>query len=101
MNTIDVRRGDTVQLELTLTNNGEPFVPESEKVVFSVGGVGGCLFSLEAENMVVKIPHEQTKKLRPGDYKFDVRVYDVGKNLVATPIFGTFRVLEVVNNDLV
>lgn len=98
--TIEVRQGDTVQLTLNLTNNGEPFVPTDEKIVFSVGRYKDLLFSLEAEDGTVKIPHEKTRDMNPGEYKFDLRVYDADKNLVATPVVGAFRVLEVVNHDL-
>lgn len=98
--TLDVRKGDTVQLNLKITNNGEPFTPDGEKIVFSVGRTSSPIFSVEAEDNVVKIPHEKTRNLASGDYKFDVRIYDANKTLVATPIVGVFRVLEVVNVDL-
>lgn len=100
MTVIEARKGDTIQLNLQITNNGEPFVPTDEKIVFSIGQFGSRVFSIEAESNVVKIPHEKTKRLAPGDYKFDIRIYDANKSLVATPIVGVFRVLEVVNNDL-
>ena len=100
MQTIEVRQGDTVQLNLALTENGQPFVPQEERIVFSVGRYKDLLFSLEAGDNTVKIPHEKTQALNPGEYKFDVRVYDQNKNLVATPVVGVFRVLEVVNHDL-
>ncbi len=100
MQTIEVRQGDTVQLNLALTENGQPFVPQEERIVFSVGRYKDLLFSLEAVDNTVKIPHEKTQALNPGEYKFDVRVYDQNKNLVATPVVGVFRVLEVVNHDL-
>lgn len=101
MTTIDVRRGDTVQLNLTITNNGEPFVPQNgERIVFSVGRFGSKEFSIDAENSVVKIPHEKTRRLPVGEHKFDVRIYDASKQLVATPIVGVFNVLEVVNGDI-
>lgn len=100
MQTIEVRQGDTVQLNLALTENGQPFVPREERIVFSVGRYKDLLFSLEAVDNTVKIPHEKTQTLNPGEYKFDVRVYDQNKNLVATPVVGVFRVLEVVNHDL-
>ena len=100
MQTIEVRQGDTVQLTLNLTDNGQPFVPDGEKIVFSVGRYKDLLFSLEAVDGVVKIPHERTREMNPGEYKFDVRVYDADKTLVATPVVGAFRVLEVVNHDL-
>lgn len=98
--TLDVRKGDTVQLNLKITNNGEPFSPDGEKIVFSVGRTSSPIFSIEAVDGVVKIPHDKTKGLASGDYKFDVRIYDADKSLVATPIVGVFRVLEVVNVDL-
>ena len=100
MQTNYVRQGDTVQLKLALTENGQPFVPQEERIVFSVGRYKDLLFSLEAVDNTVKIPHEKTQALNPGEYKFDVRVYDQNKNLVATPVVGVFRVLEVVNHDL-
>lgn len=100
MNIIEVRKGDTVQLNLTITNNGEPFVPDKEKIVFSVGKMGKINFSIEAENNVVKISHDMTNDLLIGDYKFDIRIYDENKSLVATPIVGIFRISEVVNYEL-
>lgn len=101
MTIIEVRKGDTVQINLKITNNGEPFVPQNgERIVFSVGQVGRKEFSIDAENNVVKIPHEQTNLLSLGNHKFDVRIYDAGKQLVATPIVGVFSVLEVVNGDI-
>lgn len=100
METLEIRQGDTVQLKLNLTENGQPFVPAAEKVVFTVGRLSEVLFSMEAEGGVVKIPHEITNRLTPETYKFDVRVYDAAKTLVATPVVGSIRVLEVVNHDL-
>lgn len=101
MATIEIRKGDTVQLNLDIKNDGKPFVPDGEKIVFSVGRYGEKEFSLEAENNVVLIPHSLTNELSVGVYEFDVRVYDVDKTLVATPIVGRLSVLGVVNNDLV
>lgn len=101
MNTLEFRKGDTIQLSLSITANGEPFVPTDEKIVFSVGGPDRPLFSIQADGNIVKIPHEKTNRLVPGkEYRFDVRIYNAAKTLVATPIFGVVRVLEVVNNDL-
>lgn len=100
MTSIEVYKGDTVQLNLHITNDGQPFIPTKEKIVFSVGRVGSPVFSIEAKDGVVLISHDQTESLRSGKYMFDVRVYDEAKNLVATPIFGEFHVLEVVNLDL-
>lgn len=99
-NCIDIFQGDTVQLTLELTENGEPFVPAGEKIVFTVGRYKTTLFSIEAQDGVVRIPHQSTKDLSPGEYKFDVRIYDAAKTLVATPAVGILRVLEVVNRDL-
>nr|WP_317402620.1 hypothetical protein [uncultured Gemmiger sp.] len=100
MTTLEIRQGDTVQLNLNLTENGEPFVPAEEKVVFTLARFDDVLFSLEAEDGVVRIPHEKTDKLTPGTYKFDVRVYNADKTLVATPVVGEIQVTEVVNHDL-
>ena len=100
MTTLEIRQGDTVQLNLNLTENGEPFVPAEEKVVFTLARFDDVLFSLEAEDGVVRIPHEKTDKLTPGTYKFDVRVYNADKTLVATPVVGKIQVTEVVNHDL-
>lgn len=104
MQTIEIRQGDTVQLKLNLTENGQPFVPDQEKIVFTLSRHGKALFSLTAEDGVFRIPHELTRDLKPlrgvDEYKFDVRVYDPNRNMVATPVVGVFRVLEVVNHDL-
>lgn len=100
MKIIEIRKGDTVQLNLTITNNGEPFIPENEKIVFSVGKMGKINFSIEAKDNIIKIPHEMTENLLVGDYKFDIRIYDVNKTYVATPIVGIFRISEVVNYEL-
>lgn len=100
MNVIEIRRGDTIQLNLDITNNGKPFVPENEKIVFSVGRTGKVIFYIEAKNNVINISHENTKDMPIGDYKFDIRIYDESKTLVATPVVGIFRILEVVNDEL-
>lgn len=100
MNVIEIRRGDTIQLNLNITNNGKPFVPENEKIVFSVGRYGKILFSIEAINNVIKIPYEDTSDLEIGKYKFDIRIYNSEKTLVATPVVGEFIVSEVVNDEL-
>ena len=34
---IEMRKGDTLRLDITLTNNGEPFIPVDEQIVFAVG----------------------------------------------------------------
>lgn len=100
MQTIEMRQGDTIQLRLDLTVNGQPFVPDKEKIVFSVGRHKDLVFSLDVVDGVVKIPHEKTRDLNPADYRFDIRIYDEGKNLVATPVVGVFRILDVVNHEL-
>ena len=101
MTAIEVHKGDTVQLNLTITNNGEPFVPQNgEQIVFSVGRFGLKSFSVHAEDNIVKISHDLTKDMAPGSYNYDLRIYDAAKNLVATPIVGAFKVLGVVNDDI-
>lgn len=98
---IEIRKGDTLRLDITLTNNGEPFIPVDEQIVFAVGnGVSSPLFTCPVVEGVAQITHEQTKSLPCRTYKFDVRVYNANKELVATPLFGDFKLLEVVNNDL-
>lgn len=98
---IKIRKGDTLRLDITLTNNGEPFEPTNEQVVFAVGkGVSSPLFTCPVVEGVAQITHEQTKSLPCGTYKFDVRVYNANKELVATPLFGDFKLLEVVNGDI-
>lgn len=101
MNTIEIRKGDTIQLNLNITANGEPFVPTTEKIVFSVGSPEKPLFSIQADGNVVKISHEKTNRLVSGkEYQFDVRIYNADKSLVATPIYGVVKVSEVVNSAL-
>lgn len=101
MVTVEIRKGDTVQLDLDIKSDGQQFVPDKEKIVFSVGRFGKKEFSVEAENSIVLLPHSLTNALSIGTYDFDVRVYDANKALVATPIIGRFSVLGVVNDDLV
>lgn len=99
---IEMYKGDTLRLDVTLTNNGEPFVPTDEQVVFAVGyghGSPPLFTSLVVEGMA-QITHDQTKGLSAGSYCYDLRVYDADKKLVATPLFGEFVLLEVVNGEL-
>lgn len=97
-----MHKGDTVQVQVNLTNNGEPFVPDTEQVVFAVGRTfgGNPLFSVAVVDGAANITHEMTRCIPVGKYKFDVRVYTKDKTLVATPCYGDFELLEVVNNEL-
>ena len=99
---IEIRQGDTLRLDITITNNGEPFVPTEEKIVFSVGHGRGFspLFTCPVINGVAEITHEDTKDISPGQYYFDLRVYSADKKLVATPLYGEFNILGVVNGDI-
>lgn len=99
---IEMYKGDTLRLDVTLTNNGEPFVPTDEQVVFAVGHGHGSppLFTSPVVEGVAQITHDQTKSLSAGSYCYDLRVYDADKKLVATPLFGEFVLLEVVNGEL-
>lgn len=100
--TIELRKGDTIRIKITLTNNGQPFVPTNEVVVFSVGKKysNKVYFSVTAEDGMVNLTHEMTNSLSSGEYIYDVRVYNQEKTLVATPLYGDFIVKEVVNDDL-
>ena len=99
---IEMYKGDTLRLDVTLTNNGEPFVPTDEQVVFAVGYGHGSppLFTSLVVEGVAQITHDQTKDILAGSYCYDLRVYDADKKLVATPLFGEFILLEVVNNGI-
>lgn len=98
---ISMHKGDTLRLDVSLTNNGEPWTPTNEFIVFSVGfGYNSPAFSVPVIDGVGQITHEQTKDLPPGNYKYDLRVYNSNKELVATPLFGSFIILGVVNNDI-
>lgn len=102
MTPIKIRQGDTLRLDVTLTNNGEPFVPTNEQIVFAVGYGSGVppIFTCPVIDGVAQITHEQTKDLKVANYYYDLRVYDASKLLVATPLYGTFAVLGVVNSDI-
>ena len=97
---ISMYKGDTVAIQVSLTNNNEPWTPTTEKVVFSVGRTlgGNPVFTADVQNGVAYITNEMTKDMQPGTYKFDVRVYTENKLLVATPCYGDFELLGVVNN---
>ena len=102
MERIEIRRGDTLQLGVVLTDqNGETFTPApGQKLMLSVGIAGSPMFTVPVVDGVAGIRHEDTKSISPGEYRFDVRLYDADKTLVATPIYGEFAVLEVVNDDI-
>ena len=98
---IRIRKGDTVQIAIALQNNGEPFIPQGETVVFSVGdGKNPPLISKSAHDNAVFLTHEETNALAVGMYLYDVRVYDQSKALVATPCYGNFQILGVVNHAI-
>lgn len=102
MTDIEIYKGDTVQIEITLTNNGEPFITTDENILFSVGEVIGKppLFTIPVIDGVADITHDITKKMKIGNYIYDVRVYTSDKTLVATPCIGNFRIKGVVNNEI-
>lgn len=98
---ITIRKGDTIEIEVELSMNGELFVPQEEIVEFSVGfGKNKPFFICPVINGVAHITHEQTRNMECGNYKYDVRVYTKDKILVATPIFGVFKIVEVINNEI-
>lgn len=101
--TIELRKGDTAQIEVSLTtDDGQPFIPVDEVVMFSVGKKYSkkVYFSVPVEDEIANLTHEMTNSLSPGEYVYDVRVYNDDKTLVATPLYGDFIVKEVANDDL-
>lgn len=102
MDILQIYRGDTLRLTVTLTDSGgKPFVPaEGQQVVFSVGWPGEVLVAVPVTEGAANLTHQDTARLLPNEYCFDVRVYNADKTLVATPIFGKFIVKEAVNDAL-
>lgn len=102
METLEIWRGDTLCLTVALTDGeGQPFVPApGQQVVFAAGWPGEPLVTAPVQDGKATLRHEDTARLLPAEYSFDVRVYDEDKTLVATPIFGKFIVREVVNDAL-
>ncbi len=101
---IQIVRGDTKDLKISITQNGQPFVPTTEKIVLTVkktyNANDPALIQKEVVNGIVKIAHEDTVNLGYGEYVFDVRIYNPDKSVVSTPIVGTLEITKVVNNDI-
>lgn len=99
---IEMYQGDTIDLNVELTQNGEPFDTTDFEVVFSVSNRIGetPIFKLPIIDNYVKITHELTKDLSLGNYQYDVRIYDQSKSLVSTPCVGSLYIKGVVNNEI-
>lgn len=101
--TIKIRSGDTLEIGIDLIGpDGEPYTPaDDESVVFAVARTleDEPFLTKEAVELVVRLTHDETKNL-DGVYVFDVRIYDTGKTVVATPVIGTIEVGGVVNDDI-
>lgn len=101
---MEIIRGDTKEISVTITKNGEPYVPLGEKVVFTVKKDyeedSPILIQHDVVNGKVIITHNDTVNLEYGKYVYDVRVYRPDLSEVQTPIIGTLKIAKVVNNDL-
>lgn len=101
---ITMYQGDTMEVAIEITEivDGveQPWTPTNETVMLSVGSQNNPIFFRPVINGIAFIEHEDTQNMSPGNYKFDVRVYDVEYNLVATPLAGDFVLLGVINYEL-
>ena len=66
MDILQIYRGDTLRLTVTLTDSGgEPFVPaEGQQVVFSVGWPGEVLVAVPVTEGAANLTHQDTARLR-------------------------------------
>lgn len=101
---MEIIRGDTKEISVSITKNGEPYVPLGERVVFTVKkdyDDDEVLIQHDVVNSKVFITHEDTVNLDYGNYVYDVRVYRPDLSEVQTPIIGKLKITKVVNNNLV
>ncbi len=83
-NKITLTRGDTLTLELTLTDsNGDQYVPDegdSLRFAISEGYEGGQYYRLKyeqdisTEDMAFTMPASETKKLEYKEYNYDIEL---------------------------
>lgn len=91
---ITLTRGDTLILDITMTADGEPFVPEAGTLVFAMkedyDAAAAVEKSIPLDTMQLEIEPEDTKTLPIGErYAFDIAYTDQTGH-VDTFIEGTF-----------
>ncbi len=103
--TISLTRGDTLCLNIELTKDDEPYVPESgDLITFAlkksftdpVPLIRKDVHPGQDNSIVVEIVPADTKKLNFGTYKYDMQLTDVNAR-VYTFILGDFILTEEVS----
>ena len=101
-NDIVMYRGDTEDFKIRFMdkNTGLPWTPTDETVMLSVGYFHDPLIMIPVVDGVARFEHEHTQDMRPGNYTYDIRIYDENLTLVNTVGTYNFTLLEVVNHKL-
>lgn len=76
-NKIQLTRGDTAQIKLAVTQDGQPYDFEKDTVVFSVKTsttTPQYIFQKTVKDGVILIRPEDTENLQYGSYKYDVQL---------------------------
>lgn len=104
MNDISLIRGDTLKLQIELTNElGEPYeVKEDDSLVFTVKKSTLAVDVLMQKKItagIILITHEDTKDFAYGTYKYDVQLTQSNGDVTTVIPPSNFIIMEEVNFD--
>ena len=97
---LEFYNGDSVNLNVSiLEESGKPYkFNEGDTVLFTLDSESKL--TKKIENGQLYLTHEETKRLTPGAYAFDIRIFDKNKNLVQTALVDMLKVKAVVNDEI-
>lgn len=92
---ITMTRGDSLFADLALTKDGEPFTPEEgDLIFFSCENEAGATVmgkTIPIDTLRLSLYPEDTRALRPGNYKFSLRLVSGSGSVVDTFVKGKLR----------
>lgn len=104
MSDINLTRGDTLTLEVTITDgNNEPYeLQDGDKLTFTVKKsvfTEEILIQKEIVDGIFTISHDDTKDLSYGKYKYDVQLNCANGDVFTVIKPSNLNILEEVNYD--
>lgn len=104
MNDIELTRGDTLHLEVEITNqNGEPYeLEEGDKLEFTLKKnttTEEFILKRQLSSNQFTISHEETKEMNYGTYVYDVQLTQENGDVTTIIKPSKFKITEEVNFD--
>lgn len=97
-------RGDTEQIKVMLTKNGEPYKPNDVKdgdlLTLTIRKYVELLKKqIELPNNIFELKHEDTKNLPAGELEYDIEYRKPDNSIVKTLVKGKVKIIKDVTYD--